>query len=219
MFGEYSFEREEKIKTLFTDCVDIEVEKTIDAIKIYFTNEFLWDKWLFALNFAKNQNYGERDIDKYYISHPLRLCRFLATALNHKSNYFCESLIASLLHNAIEKKILSFNEISESYTPWIANAINTLTVNRDEITTRNGKSAYYERIHASCIEIQTLKIFDKLDNIFAVCLCSDDVIREDYLDEIEVFVRPLLIRNYPNLLEYFDGLITDSRKIGFCKKF
>lgn len=218
MFKDYTFEREEKLKTLLTDCVDIEVSKTINCIQKLFTDDALWNKWLFALDFAKRQNYGSREIDKYYITHPLRLCRFLASTLDPKGNHFYDSLIAAVLHNAIEKKILNFNQISMIYSPWIAVAVETITVNRDQMKTQSGVRTYYEAIQASCIEIQTIKIFDKIDNLFAVCLCSDDAMRETYLEEVEVYVRPIVHNIYPNLLIYLDGLIVDNRKIGFYKK-
>jgi (p)ppGpp synthase/HD superfamily hydrolase len=215
MFRSVAIEREEKLKSLLINQVHAEVEMTRFIVNRVMISEISRKKWDDALAFALLQNYGSRNLDKYYVTHPLRLCRFLAHALDPKLVHFDEALIAALVHNVIEKKIFSFDELKQRYTTWIADAVLTLTPDRSALVTELGKKDYYDCISKKSVEVHAIKIFDKFDNLFSVCLCPDAEIREEYLLEAQTHLRPFIHNLFPWLLSYFDELIAENRRVGF----
>ena len=216
IFGSIESERSEKLKTLLTDCVDTEVRKTTEAVYEHLSGN-VRQRWDETLKFALHQEYGARDLDKYYVTHPLRLCRFLAKSLDRSYPHFEEVLTAAIIHNVIEKKVYSHSELSTRYTPWVADAILTLTPDRKSLQTEEGKHRYYAGISGHGKDVKALKIFDKFDNLFSVCLCPDPTIREDYLLEAEMHLRPFIKELFPDLTQYFDDLIEDNRQLGYFR--
>ena len=130
MFTNLKEDREEKLRSLLTNCMSLEIEKTSIAVNKVLLTEKSRKKWNDALFFALTQSYGDREVDKYYITHPLRLCRFLVNTLDPKSLHFEEILIAAIIHNVIEKEVYSYDELKIQYGLWIAEAIRTLTPDR-----------------------------------------------------------------------------------------
>ena len=56
-----------------------------------------------------------------------------------------------------------------------------------------------------------LKVFDKLDNIYSLCLNPDDEIRSKYLQEVKKYIAPIINKHATSLSSYFNKLINSER--------
>jgi hypothetical protein len=64
--------------------------------------------------------------------------------------------------------------------------------------------------------VRVIKILDKLDNLFVLCLNPSDEVRHQYLADIETFVLPMVASDLPALLPYITALVNDCRAVGHC---
>lgn len=171
-----------------------------DSIQIYY-------------DFACNVDYNHPGLSKYqYLSHPLRVAKLALDELQHPKI----SLVATcLLHNLKEVSIDSFNTFRLSAPAEISQAIEILTIDRNRTNDKEYIKSYYDLIANSSNFVGTVKVLDKLDNMFMLCLNSDDCIRKIYIEEIEEFVLPLAKTRVPHLEKYIKTLADDCRKVGF----
>jgi (p)ppGpp synthase/HD superfamily hydrolase len=210
-------ERELKLRSLLSDRISVETERFWASLGRFKFESSQREAVEEAVGFNLNQDYGPRDLDKYYGVHPIRVARFMAEWLPESSDRKLESVIASLVHNAIEKKILSSEGVEERFGIWVRNAVCVLTPERATIATEEGKKAYYQRLANQDREVRALKLFDKFDNIFSLCLNPNEQVRTDYLDEIRKYVRPIAEELAPTLLRYFDQLVEETEKLGYYR--
>ena len=58
-----------------------------------------------------------------------------------------------------------------------------------------------------------LKVFDKLDNIYSLCLNPNDEVRIRYLKEIREYIVPIINQHGSMLSSYFNELINSEKTI------
>lgn len=218
-FQSISIERAEKLRSLFTNCVDEQTAKTTAAVqKVASPDGFkMYRK---ALAFAQSQTYGTREVDKYYITHPLRVCRFLCVEWCTPAGPRNDELVtAAVIHNAIEKKLCTEEQIAVEYSPWVGRAVELLTINRELMKQPKEKERYYDRLYGADADMQALKIMDKFDNMFALSIGQDETVRNDYLNEIERYILPLAKRHFPQYIDYMTELSQNTRQLGFYNPY
>ena len=219
MFRTIEIERHAKLLTLYTNHINQEWEKFLTVARKLDLNAKNFALVQKVYNFVISLHYGSRDIDRYYVSHPIRVARFLAHWLSEHSSTAggksVDTLITALLHSVIEKKILAPEKLKSQYGTWVSNAVIIITIDREALTTPYGKRAYYGRLARAPQAVQALKIFDKVDNLFVLCINPSATIREEYLREVEKYLVPLAKKITPRHVVYIQKLIEDNRKLGF----
>jgi (p)ppGpp synthase/HD superfamily hydrolase len=212
------FERVKKLKTLFENEVDRvkhELEFKFEQIKTKVNLNLIEN----ALHFALAQDYGEALLAKFYVTHPLRVTCFIVDWMVYYQDFSTDFVIASLLHNAIEKDILTAEELKHRYGEWIAKTIQTLTQDRVALKNPILKNKYYENIYALDKYGQLLKLYDKFDNLYAISLNPSAEIRTEYILEIETKVRPIAEKFSPEILNYLDALICRMKEVGYFNPY
>ena len=164
-------------------------------------------------NFASNADYAHQGLSKaQYLSHPLRVAKLALDEVNNPSL----SLVATcLLHNIKEVSNGLFQSSVIAENPQLSQAIEVLTIDRDQANNKRYIEFYYKSIANSYDFVGVVKVLDKLDNMFMLCLNNNDAIRNKYLDEIEEHVLPLAKLKVPHLLGYLTLLVEDCRETGF----
>jgi (p)ppGpp synthase/HD superfamily hydrolase len=211
-------ERERKIRSVFTDQVNYELESFRDSLRAL----ALKDTDLERVNLALEVNLREgrllTGINQYYVCHPLRTARFICVWLKEANSIRVgETVAAALLHNVLEKEFLDEVELRAQFGPWIADAIVALTLDREAHKLPENCRAFYERLGLMDREVRALKLFDKFDNLHVICIHPNAAVREAYIDEIEIYVRPYAKELVPWLLSYFDELAAHMRALGFYR--
>jgi (p)ppGpp synthase/HD superfamily hydrolase len=219
MFRSIKIERHEKLLTLYTNHTNGEWKNFLSVARKLELNTTDLAQVQKVYNFAICQHYGSRDIDRYYVSHPIRVARFIAHWLDEHSSTAggkcTDTLISALLHSVLEKKILTPEELTSQYGAWVSNAAVTLTPNREALASSQGKREYYGRLARAPHAVQALKIFDKIDNLFILCINPNATIREEYLREVEKYLMPLAKKVTSEHVAYIQELIEDNRELGF----
>ncbi len=207
-------EREEKIRSMLTDQIRTGTHKLWQALERLGLSSTDRARIRGALEWATVQNYGARDVDRHYVGHPIRVARFMAAWVLASSPRAVDAVVAAIIHTALEKKLLTVGELERAHGRWVRSTLEVLTPDRKTMAMKQGRVNYYVFLNAQDAEVQTLKFFDKFDNLFALCINPDANVREDYLAEIEEHVRPIAGRHCAELLGYLDELIADTRRIG-----
>lgn len=214
--AEINKNREYKLKTL---SGAEPLEKVLEDFKeelSYLGANVEQQKILDVVEYALAQDYGASLLAKNYVTHPIRVAIFLIGWMREIDEYSTDVLVAALIHNVIEKNVLSPHEIEVKFgSPWISHTIEILTQDREAMKDPHKKEMYYEEIYKLDKFGQILKFFDKFDNLYAICINPDDEVRKKYIDEIMEKVRPIGVRFAPSLLPYLDALIIEMRKFGY----
>lgn len=148
-----------------------------------------------------------------YILHPLRVAKIY---LDKVVNPTKEGVILAIFHNALEVSYLTQKHL-EALVGWrLAEDIKILTVDRKMQWDWSYKKAYYEGISLAQPRVGQVKIIDKLDNLFTLCLNPDPQIRELYIIEIERWIIPLAKVLVPTIYELLTDLVVESRLKGYC---
>jgi (p)ppGpp synthase/HD superfamily hydrolase len=150
-----------------------------------------------------------------YLNHPLRVATILAKTLDIIDD---ETLTIAILHNVLEVSEISKQELNDALGSNVAEAIDTLTVDRTRQHDASYKNNYYVRIEALSPACARVKIADKLDNIYMLCFNSSEITRKSYLDEIDRWVIPMAERVIPVLAERMKEASAAMRMIGFLDK-
>lgn len=206
--------RLDKIKSLLTDQIANEVAKLFSILDQSKYTESEIDLIEDSLTFAANQDYGTNILYKYYVGHPIRVAQLCALWLQKLNEKNVALIQAALIHNALEKEVLTPEQLETDYDSWIRKTIVTITVDRDDQQNADWAHRYYTELSKLDKYGQMLKVFDKFDNIYALCLNSDADIRKSYLDEIEEYILPVLSKHAPFWTDYFNHLIDSTRRIG-----
>jgi len=147
-----------------------------------------------------------------YIVHPLRIAVILYKIDN---NIDVNTLIIALLHNIFEVSKITEKDLLLHYDNNLICALKLLKVNRAMQNNLDYKKEYYNNIFAHSKGLSMVKTIDKFDNLFLLCLNSNDKVRTLYLNEIETFIYPIVKKHIPILFDYYKNLVTDCKKIGF----
>jgi (p)ppGpp synthase/HD superfamily hydrolase len=207
-------DRKEKIRSLLCDRLSLETEALRAELAELALPAIEMNSFNKAFQFALAQDYGSGTLQKYYVSHPIRVARFAATWMKHHKFAHPEMLVAAILHNVLEKDVITKNELLSLAGKWVTDTVETLTVDRIHAEERPWVENYYRAINARDKHTAMLKFFDKFDNLYAICLAADTKIRESYINEIEEFIKPIQASYAPEYSPYFDKLISSSRAMG-----
>tara|TARA_B110000971_G_scaffold145678_1_gene148764 strand:- start:3623 stop:4291 length:669 start_codon:yes stop_codon:yes gene_type:complete len=156
-------------------------------------------------DFSKRIKYKHEGLSsEIYFSHPLRVASLVAIISEMKSiNY----PILGLLHNVIEVSDVSTTSLASTFGASITEQIETLTVDRSLQWDNLYKKDYYERIKAQPHSCRTVKIIDKLDNLFMLHTNPNNEIKKKYLNEIETYIQPMVSQDLPKIEDYFLKLV------------
>lgn len=185
----------------FTDTVLNQEDNT--------TQRRLNDAWDYALSLDYHHPGQSKEV---YLAHPMRVAKLYSQVVRPMD---VTGVITAMLHNVKEVSDVSDDELLSSVGEDVANAISTLTVEREIQWDAAYKNSYYKKIESSQLFTQRVKILDKLDNLFLLCLNSSEEIRKRYLDEIEKWVLPMTKKSLPELYDYMGEIIINNRRIGY----
>jgi (p)ppGpp synthase/HD superfamily hydrolase len=168
-----------------------------------------------ALQFTISKDYGSTGKDRYYATHPVRVARFLTGWLPVSSKVKVEAVVTALVHNALEKEIVTPETLGAQFGSWVQRAVMSLTLDRVAMQTEEGKKRYYNKLNSLDPEIAMIKVLDKFDNILSLSANPDDQKREEYLTEVELFVLPLARQLAPDFAPYLARLVENTRQVGY----
>ena len=158
-----------------------------------------------ALNLMESIDYNHPGLSKkQYLAHPYRVAKL---ALEELRPFDIRAVRLALVHNILEmanideclvRDVLGFNMLGE---------LKVLTVIRADESTAY-RARYYDGIYASEPHVRKVKVLDKMDNMYTLNLHPDLDVRTRYLNEIKKYVRPIVEKDFNDMLRYFDGLVS-----------
>jgi (p)ppGpp synthase/HD superfamily hydrolase len=177
-----------------------------------FSGTNLAEKTWRAYEYAKSVDYEHGGLSSAaYLAHPVSVaCLALKVVRPPDEN----AAVLALLHNLLEVSKISEHEIAQRFGNSIAVAIRQLTVDRSQ-STHEYTSRYYQALQSLPKWGRVIKVLDKLDNLFILCINPDAHIRAAYLADIEEFVLPMANADLPHLMPYLKSLVADCRRVGF----
>lgn len=211
ILSDIAMHRDQKLESLLSDRIgeiSTEFKFRIQSCQLL-EQSSIFD----TLEFVLRQNYG-MGLNTYYVTHPIRVANFVIDWMKEKDDFSTDFIRAALIHNVIEKQVMTKEEIQKKYGADMAHIISVLTQDRSLLKDPDEKAKYYQRIYGLSRYGQLLKFFDKLDNLYAICLNPSAEVRKEYIDEIQEKVRPIAVQFYPEVLIYFDALILEMKSYG-----
>ena len=206
------------------DSIDIERNLRIQSRKNLGKGEIkkfsLWlEDWpdktlknegLKALSNISNFSYNHSVLNKNtYLAHVLRVTKM---CMKLQPQLASELLTLSMIHNIFEATNLSEIELLNYFDIKTLERVKILKIDRRKQCSNEYLTKYYSLIENSHISVSIVKIVDKIDNIFTLCLNPDELKRKIYLKQIENYVIPLTKIKLPQVLEYLKKLVDDAYK-------
>ncbi len=136
----------------------------------------------FAEKAHKNQ---KRDEGTSYILHPLRV----AIRLYHSGYRSPEILAAALLHDVLEDSQTNPMTLKKKFGSRIGDAV--LTLSKQTVNGKISNPVYFQRLQSAGAEIQAIKIFDRIDNLYSLRLIDNHKKKEQYLQETQKYFLDL----------------------------
>lgn len=147
-----------------------------------------------------------------YFTHPVRVT---TAAIKVQSFPNLETILISLLHNAIETYELTARDLTDAgYSDHVTKAIGALTIDRAREKDPQYLAAYYQNIQEQGESLVLIKCLDKLDNLLTLPIFEDDAARIRYLDVAEWYVLPLAHRLSSEFGQYFKTVLDYMRQTG-----
>jgi len=203
-------ERESRIRFLRRpdESVRCQFDEAVLGIDSLTARQRVYAAWDYAQSLTYHHPGQSKQV---YLAHPMRL----ATMYMRLVRSFDESgVITAILHNVMEVSNVERSELAQVVSKEVVDAIVVLTVDRVRQWDSEYKGLYYKRLASSPEFVRKVKILDKLDNLFLLCLNPSDTIRERYLHEIELWLLPMTEQLLPELSSYLHCLVADNRRIG-----
>ena len=165
-----------------------------------------------AWNYAQGLEYSHPGQGKAeYLAHPLRVTTLYMRLFRPAD---AAGVATAILHNVMEVTPVTRGELAAAASDAVAAAVETLTVDRARQWDDAYKTGYYRAIEAQAPYVPRVKILDKLDNLFLLCLNPSAETRERYLREIDLWLIPMARRAAPQLADYIARLVADCRRVG-----
>lgn len=165
-----------------------------------------------AWDYARNLDYRHPGQGAaLYLAHPLRVTTLYMQLFRPAD---APGLATAMLHNVMEVADVGRGELAAVVGEEVAVAVETLTVDRARQWDDDYKRAYYLAIESSPFYVPRVKILDKLDNLFLLCLNPSAATRDAYLREVGLWLIPMTQRVAPQLAAYVEALAEDCRRIG-----
>ena len=186
-------------------------ERFISCLKNKFDEPDI-NKVLEFLSFAENLDYKHEGLSpKSYLAHS---CRVASLIMEHIECIDTNIIETALVHNIFEVSPDTANSVEEKLGVEQILCLKTLTINRNQQSDSEYLASYYQAICESSEMARIIKVFDKLDNMFIVCIYPDEEIRLGYFKEIQEHVIPLLRLVKPELEDFFLDVIKDTKALG-----
>lgn len=164
-----------------------------------------WSETMQALNYARKLHKGQaRKSGEAYIIHPLTMaCQAVSMGVND------DNIVAAiLLHDVVEDCGVSVNDLPVNKE--VKEAVNLLTyVKPEKYKERDGegpsilvvKNNYYDAISKNRIA-SIVKLFDRCHNVSSMAGVFTKEKLDDYIEETETFVLPLIRKAKEEFPEY-----------------
>lgn len=166
-----------------------------------------------ALEYAQSIDYNHPGQTKeIYLAHPMRVAILYMYFVKPVDT---DGAITALLHNTLEVSNVDSSNLVCEVGINVAKAVEMLTIDRKQQWEKKYKEGYYAQLEAGPRFVRAVKVIDKLDNLFLLCLNPSDEIRGMYLKEIETWVIPLAEQTLPTIVNYLQDLVADNRRIGY----
>ncbi len=125
-----------------------------------------------------------------YFTHVLRVAAYAGFASS-----FTDPLAVKigLLHNALETSTVSTQDLVRCSSLEVASAVHLLTVDRSREWDWDYKANYYLKISQAPLSVRTVKVVDKMDNLFLLHSNPDDKTKRKYRHELQRHVLPLAL--------------------------
>lgn len=174
------------------------------------------EKIIKAINFIDKIKFTHLGLkSSEYVIHPLRVAAMIYQIDN---DIDIDTLIIALLHNIFEVSEVTEKDFLLTFDNNLMDALKILKVNRSLENNLTYKKEYYNNIVSYSKSVAIVKAMDKFDNLFLLCLNSNDETRTSYLNEIENFIYPIVGKYIPTLFEYYKDLVENCKEIGFLDK-
>lgn len=167
-----------------------------------------------ALDYAKSLDFSKNHLKSSYLSHPLRLASFL---IKINPSIDADYIVISLLHNIPETTEITVEDLKNSFGEKVADCIKTLVLDRN-VSFPTIEESYYKEIFARGSSLILVKLFDKIDNLFVLCLNPDDEVRKNYIIEVRKKLLPFVYDYNLQLGEYLDELLKTTLNLGYSEK-
>ncbi len=163
-----------------------------------------------TLELITNFNYNHNILNKKnYLAHVLRVTK-MSILLQPKLAK--ELIVLSMIHNIFEATDLNEIDLLNYFDNKIIERVRILKINRERQNLNSYLTTYYSSIKNAHISVSIVKIIDKIDNIFTLCLNPNLSKRKAYLKQIEDFVIPLTRLKLPNVYDYLIILVNNAHK-------
>jgi len=167
------------------------------------------DIFLNTLKLVKTIEYRHVGLSsEQYILHPIRVA---SLALEYVEEPTERLLRACLLHNVQEVGVMS--EWLNQELIDIKDELDILTIDRSQSCNPRYLDKYYAGI--SSVDIcRSVKVLDKLDNIYMICSNPDEQRRIRYLEEIRHYIVPLAEEIRSGMGAFIDELAGCAERLG-----
>ncbi len=139
-----------------------------------------------------------------YMSHPIRVARLY---ISYSEEIDLEYVKLCLAHNLFEVTGIDHEKLQGTPMQAVASEIALLTVDRARQWDQVYKQSYYSGFSEKQ-QTSTVKVLDKLDNLFLLEDNPNAEIKALYLKEISKFVLPLATKYVPSCTELFSSLVS-----------
>ena len=121
-----------------------------------------------TLEIITNFNYNHNVLNKKtYLAHVLRVTKMSLLAQPKMAK---ELIILSMIHNIFEATNMNELELLNYFDNKTIERVKILKINREKQNFNSYLTTYYSAIKDSHISVSIVKIIDKIDNIFTLCL-------------------------------------------------
>lgn len=146
-----------------------------------------------------------------YLAHIVRVTKMSIEFCPEVAN---KSVAPALIHNILETTNLSEDDLLKTFDSFTVSIVRTLKVDRKKQHLFSYLNDYYSAIMESHLSVSIIKLADKMDNIFTLCLNPDKKKRDIYLKQVEDFVVPLAKSKVPQVSDCLVKLINNAHKTG-----
>ncbi len=203
-------ELNDRLHVLNTNDIDREIQQWNEAIRAHESS--MRD----ALDFLKSIHIDHVGLtEEQYIAHCLRTCILGLKFTNSNSE---QVGVICLIHNVLEISDVEEERIEKHFGKEILDGLITLKVDRDQQKDPEYLKAYYKGIADLNPYLKTVKVVDKLDNLYMLGLNPNDEVRERYLKEIQEYIVPFAAEIDSDLGELIEDLIVYNKKVGHFTK-
>ena len=161
-----------------------------------------------TLELIINFNYNHNVLNKKtYLAHVLRVTKMSLLAQPKMAK---ELIILSMIHNIFEATNMNEIELLNYFDNKTIERVKILKINREKQNFNSYLTTYYSTIKDAHISVSIVKIIDKIDNIFTLCLNPNLNKKKVYLKQIEDFVIPPTKLKLPNMQDYLIKLVKNA---------